>query len=62
MARVYTLTSNQIERVAAKAVSDEWLTFTVLAMGGAEFAHNLIADGEEVIFARESTIFESGGD
>lgn len=62
MARVYTLTDKQIERVAAKAVSDEWLTFTVIAMGGAEFAHNLIADGEEVIFIREGTIFEPRGD
>lgn len=61
--RVYKLSGAQIARLAALAVSDEWLTFTALAIGGVEFACNLNgADGEEVLFIREGTIFEPSGD
>lgn len=61
--RVLVLSEAQIARLAELAVSPEWLTFTVISCGGAEFVSNLgIADGEGVIFVRESTIFESSGD
>ena len=61
--RVLVLSDAQIARLAELAVSAEWLTFTAISCGGAEFVSNLgIADGEGVVFVREGTIFESRGD
>lgn len=55
--RVYKLSGAQIARLAALAVSDEWLTFTALSIGGVEFACNLNdADGEGVLFVNAGEI------
>ena len=61
--RVLVLSDAQIARLAELAVSAEWLTFTAISCGGAEFVSNLgIANGEGVLFVREGAVFESRGD
>lgn len=59
--RVYKLSDNDVERLATLAVSPEWLTFTVISIGGVEFASKL-SSGEEVIFLYEGSLFKPSGD
>lgn len=59
--KVIELNDVQIARLASLAVSPEWLTFTAVSIGGAEFASKL-SSGGEVIFVHEGAIFEPCGD